>query len=43
VEYFCQVGHAQARYLGLVKEDEYAWEVRDWQERITKLSEEFSH
>lgn len=34
VEYLCQVAHAQARYLGLVAENENAWEVVDWQERV---------
>ena len=34
VEYFCQVAHAQARYLGLIAEGEKAWEVGDCRERI---------
>jgi MoaA/NifB/PqqE/SkfB family radical SAM enzyme len=34
VEYFCQVAHAQARYMGLIAEGEKAWEVGDWNERI---------
>jgi hypothetical protein len=34
VEYLCEVAHTQARFLGLLKEDEKAWEVVDWQERI---------
>lgn len=34
VEYLCQVAHAQARYLGLLREDENSWEVKDWQDRI---------
>lgn len=37
IEYLCQVAHAQARYLGLVGESEFAWEVADWQFRIQKL------
>ena len=37
VEYFCRVSHAQARFLGLVKEKERAWEVRDGEERINNL------
>jgi len=37
VEYLCQVAHAQARYLGLLSEREFAWEIRDWQQRIKKL------
>ena len=40
VEYLCQLGHAQARYLGLIDEGEYAWEVRDWRERIAQLRTE---
>ena len=37
VEYLCQVAHAQARYLGLVKEEENAWELERevWRERVT--------
>jgi radical SAM protein with 4Fe4S-binding SPASM domain len=38
VEYFCQVVHAQARRLGLLKEGENAWEVSDWQERLTRFT-----
>jgi radical SAM protein with 4Fe4S-binding SPASM domain len=34
VEYLCQIAHLQARHLGLIKENEFAWEVRNWQERI---------
>lgn len=37
VEYLCEVAHAQALYLGLLKEGEKAWEVGDWKERIVKL------
>jgi radical SAM protein with 4Fe4S-binding SPASM domain len=39
VEYFCQIGHAQAQYLGLLREGEKAWEVDNWRERISLLSE----
>jgi radical SAM protein with 4Fe4S-binding SPASM domain len=38
VEYLCDVAHAQARFLGLVKEDEKAWEVDDWKRRIEGFS-----
>ena len=38
VEYLCAVAHAQARYLGLLKEGERAWEVREWRERIRDLA-----
>jgi radical SAM protein with 4Fe4S-binding SPASM domain len=37
VEYFCRVAHAQARFLGLVREGERAWDVRDSKERIQNL------
>lgn len=37
VEYCCEVAHAQARWLGILKEDEYGWEVRDWMERVRRL------
>ena len=35
VDYLCQVAHAQARYVGLLEQDELAWEVRDWRQRVT--------
>jgi radical SAM protein with 4Fe4S-binding SPASM domain len=38
VEYLCQVAHAQARFLGLLREGEVAWEVRDWKERIAAFA-----
>jgi radical SAM protein with 4Fe4S-binding SPASM domain len=34
VNYLCEIAHAQARFLGLIKEEENAWQVRDWQFRI---------
>jgi radical SAM protein with 4Fe4S-binding SPASM domain len=37
VEYFCEIAHAQARFLGLIEEWEKAWEVEDWKERIEKF------
>lgn len=40
VEYLCDVAHAQARFLGLVGENEKAWEVRDWEERIKNFTKE---
>lgn len=40
VEYLCEIAHAQARYLGLIKEAEKAWEVEDWKERIRFLKED---
>jgi len=38
VEYLCQVAHAQARDLGLLRDGERAWEVSDWRERAKALS-----
>lgn len=40
VEYFCEIAHAQARYLGLLKEGEMAWEVENWRERIKGFTRE---
>jgi hypothetical protein len=34
VEYLCEIGHVQARYLGLLED----WEVEDWKERIRRLT-----
>ncbi|MDR3574723.1 MAG: radical SAM protein [Anaerolineaceae bacterium] len=36
IEYVCQVAHLQARRLGLLVENEFAWEVLDWRERIAR-------
>jgi radical SAM protein with 4Fe4S-binding SPASM domain len=40
VEYLCAVAHAQARYLGLVGDNENAWEVAegDWRARVAQFS-----
>jgi radical SAM protein with 4Fe4S-binding SPASM domain len=37
VDYFCRVAHEQARYLGLIGDEEYAWEVQDWESRVARL------
>jgi radical SAM protein with 4Fe4S-binding SPASM domain len=37
VEYLCQVAHAQARDLGLLRDGERAWEVPDWRSRTERL------
>jgi len=37
VEYFCEMSHAQARYLGWLGRDENGWEVMNWRERIGGL------
>jgi radical SAM protein with 4Fe4S-binding SPASM domain len=39
VEYLCGVAHAQAIHFGLIKEGEKAWEVENWSERRTKITE----
>ncbi len=37
VEYFCEIAHTQAKFLGLVKDGERAWEVEDWRKRISEF------
>jgi len=39
VEYLCEIAHTQARFLGLLKEGEKAWEVEDWRKRIRSFCE----
>lgn len=39
VEYLCDIAHAQARYLGLIKDNEKAWETDNWKERIRSFCE----
>ena len=39
VEYFCEIAHVLARHLGLLREREMGWEVRDWRERIRTLNQ----
>ncbi|MGA2781893.1 MAG: radical SAM protein [Smithella sp.] len=34
VEYLCEVAHAEARWMGWLKDREKAWEVLDWKERV---------
>lgn len=38
VDYLCEIAHAQARYLGLLEDNEMGWEVSDWRERIRGFS-----
>jgi radical SAM protein with 4Fe4S-binding SPASM domain len=38
VEYLCQVAHAQARDLGLLRDGERSWEVSDWRGRVTAFA-----
>lgn len=39
VEYLCKVAHNEAYGLGLLKDGEKAWEVKDWKRRIDKIEE----
>lgn len=34
VEYLCRAAHVQARDLGVLREEELAWEIENWRERI---------
>ncbi|TAM38441.1 radical SAM protein [bacterium] len=43
VEYLCEIAHVQARFLALVKDDEMAWEVKDWGGRIKKFTRGCNH
>lgn len=38
VEYLCEIAHTQAEFLGLIKDQEKAWQVMDWEKRIKKFS-----
>jgi radical SAM protein with 4Fe4S-binding SPASM domain len=38
VEYLCEVAHAQAIDLGLLRDGERAWEIRDWRQRLDRTS-----
>ena len=42
VEYLCAVAHAQARYLGLLKDDENSWDVETGKERVARFAAEGS-
>jgi hypothetical protein len=37
-DYLCRITHLRARHLGLLKENEKAWEVEHWQARVKRLS-----
>lgn len=37
IQYFCEIAHIQARYLGLLNDGEKAWEITDWKKRINLL------
>jgi radical SAM protein with 4Fe4S-binding SPASM domain len=34
VTYHCEIAHVQAEFLGLLEENEKAWEIKDWKKRI---------
>jgi radical SAM protein with 4Fe4S-binding SPASM domain len=37
VDYFCQIAHVQARFLGMLGKDEMGWQVNKWKERISSF------
>ena len=37
VEYLCAVAHAQARYLGLLNDNENSWDVENGKERVARF------
>lgn len=39
VDYICQVAHEQAVYLGLLKKEEKAWQIKNWKPRLRKLTQ----
>jgi radical SAM protein with 4Fe4S-binding SPASM domain len=42
VEHLCKITHTQARYIGLLKDGERAWKIKNWEERIREFSGEKS-
>jgi len=36
IDYYCRVTHEQARSLGLIKDKEKGWMVKDWPERLKR-------
>lgn len=38
VDYFCEIAQVQARFLGLLSENENPWNVSDWRERLARLA-----
>ena len=36
-EYLCRIAHEKARRLGLLGDDEKAWEVREGETRVRRL------
>lgn len=39
VEYLCEITHRQARFLGLLKNNEKGWEVADWKKRFLRFTQ----
>ena len=39
VEYLCAVAHAQARFLGLLNDNENSWDVENGKERVGRFAE----
>jgi len=39
VGYLCDIAHAEAEFLGIIKGNEKAWEISDWKSRLVCLSE----
>jgi radical SAM protein with 4Fe4S-binding SPASM domain len=37
VEYLCQVAHVQAMDMGLLRAGECAWQIENWEGRITRI------
>jgi radical SAM protein with 4Fe4S-binding SPASM domain len=38
VEYFCELAQVQARFLGLLRENEKPWDVPGWRERLARFA-----
>ncbi len=38
IDYFCDVAHEEAKGLGLISDNEKAWEVKDWEVRVGRKS-----
>jgi radical SAM protein with 4Fe4S-binding SPASM domain len=37
IDYYCNIAHEIARYIGLINEREFGWQVDDWQNRLQSL------
>ncbi len=38
IEYYCKITHTQARFLGILADNEKAWELRNWENRMDELT-----